>query len=274
MAWTLPHWRQTWRSHFTRWTDRQHRKRYAAAPKIIALGFLASLGTTANAADVCHNEMFEGDSFTVCPFETKSQTLLIATADDAGTPLRSFDALAIELGSSASRVRFAMNAGMFDDEGHAIGLLIERGVQRHKLNTARGSGNFHMKPNGVFSQDEDGTLHVETAAQFKARKGKSRWATQSGPMLVIDGMLHPMIAEDGPSRYVRNGVGAVDSRIAFFVISNATVSFGKFARLFRDGLHCPNALYFDGSVSSVWVPSQDRKDTARLLGPMIAILDR
>jgi uncharacterized protein YigE (DUF2233 family) len=223
---------------------------------------------------VCSPRTFEGDGFTVCAFDSKTQKLVLANTDQAGTALRSFDALAAALGPKADRVRFAMNAGMFDDAGLAIGLLIENGTKRHKLNTANGVGNFHLKPNGVFSADTDGTLHVETAKAFAARKAKPLWATQSGPMLVIAGALHPKIAADGPSHYVRNGVGLKDTHTAFFVISEAPVSFGRFARFFRDELNCPNALYFDGSVSSLWVPSKGRKDAAHLLGPMAVVLDR
>jgi uncharacterized protein YigE (DUF2233 family) len=244
---------------------------------LIALALLTLLPINAWAVQPCHTQSFEGDSFTICAFAPKSDALVIATTDSTGIPLRSFDALASQLGPTASRVRFAMNAGMFDDAGNAIGLLVEAGHERHKLNRAKGGGNFHMMPNGVFSQDADGTLRVETTSHFALRRSTPhgaapRWATQSGPMLVIQGKLHPQIAADGPSRYLRNGVGATDKGSAYFVISDAPVSFGKFARLFRDELHCRNALYFDGSVSSLWEPSSGRKDSARLLGPMIAVL--
>jgi uncharacterized protein YigE (DUF2233 family) len=239
---------------------------------LLTLACLILLSTQARAQQPCRTRSFEGDSFTICAFAPKSDALVIATTDSGGMPLRSFDALASQLGPAASRVRFAMNAGMFDDTGNAIGLLVEAGHERHRLNKATGGGNFHMLPNGVFSQDTDGTLRVETTSRFAARKPSPRWATQSGPMLVIQGKLHPQIAVDGPSRYIRNGVGVTNQGGAYFAISDAPVSFGKFARLFRDGLQCRNALYLDGSVSSLWDPSSGRKDSARLLGPMIAVL--
>jgi uncharacterized protein YigE (DUF2233 family) len=87
-------------------------------------------------------------------------------------------------------------------------------------------------------------------------------------MLVIDGRLHPKLQPDGDSRYVRNGVG-VRGQESLFVISEEPVSLGKFARFFRDGLKAPNALYFDGSVSSLWDPAAGRQDSHSALGPII-----
>jgi len=235
---------------------------------------LMFLAGPALGADICVQQSFEGDSFTLCPFDSRAETLRLVTTDTRGTSLRGFEALGHFLGADARLVRFAMNAGMFDDTGMAIGLLVENGQERHRLNSARGGGNFHLKPNGVFSLDADGALHVETSEKFAKRKPKPLWATQSGPMLLIAGKFHPKIAADGPSHYVRNGVGQTDAHHAIFVISDEPVSFGKFARFFRDGLHCRNALYFDGSVSSLWVPSKGRRDDARLLGPMVIVLNR
>src|SRR5690606_41658138 len=102
----------------------------------------------------------------------------------------------------------------------------------------------------------------------------ARWATQSGPMLLIDGEMHPRFAEDGTSRLMRNGVGVRDDARAYFVISAGFVSFGRSARFFRDELGCPNALYLDGSVSSLWAPDLDRRDETDDLGPMVAVLAR
>ena len=88
-------------------------------------------------------------------------------------------------------------------------------------------------------------------------------------MLVIDGKLHPRFDPDGPSRYVRNGVGIAPGGKAVFVISADAVSFGKFARFFRDRIKARNALYFDGSVSSLWDPAAGRMDDFTDIGPIV-----
>lgn len=188
--------------------------------------------------------------------------------------LRGFRLLESHLGARAERVVFATNAGMFDADGDPIGLYVEQGVEGHRLNTAaRGPGNFHMMPNGVFFVDREGA-HVMTTAAYREADRLPHLATQSGPMLVIDGALHPAFQPDGASRNVRNGVGVNEAGHAVFAISDTFVSFGKFARLFRDALGCANALYFDGSVSSLWAPSLGRRDDGAPLGPMIVALRR
>jgi uncharacterized protein YigE (DUF2233 family) len=88
-------------------------------------------------------------------------------------------------------------------------------------------------------------------------------------MLVIDGKLHPAFEHDGTSRHVRNGVGIAPNGRALFVISEEPVSFGKFARFFRDRLKARNALFFDGAVSALWDPANGRRDITRPLGPMV-----
>lgn len=222
----------------------------------------------------CGVREFEGSRFIVCTYDAERDDLRLASRGDDGAYLRGFTALAADLGRETRRVRFAMNAGMYDNFGAPIGLYVEHGEQQHALNRNEGPGNFHLLPNGVFWQDENGAVHVDTTDRYAAAAQATRWATQSGPMLVIDGALHPRIQQDGPSRNIRNGVGVRGDRTAYFVISSGVVSFGRFARFFRDELHCPNALFLDGSVSSLWAPEMERQDGNQELGPMVVVLAR
>ena len=217
---------------------------------------------------------FEGTRFTVCTLDTAHDAVRMVVNDRNGEPLRTFNAARTALGSRARAVRFAMNGGMFDPAGAPIGLYVENGEALKAANTTPGPGNFHMMPNGVFSVDADGVVHVETTGTFLARDAKPMWATQSGPMLVIEGTLHPAFQDDGRSRLIRNGVGVRGARIAVFAISDDPVSFGKFARLFRDDLGCANALFLDGTVSSLWAPELNRRDANAPLGPMMVVLQR
>lgn len=221
----------------------------------------------------CAERSFENSGFTVCSFDSRKHELELILAGANGTPLRSFKALETHLGRRASDLLFAMNAGMYDEEGRPIGLYVENGRQRHRLNTRDGEGNFHLKPNGVFSVDVDGKVSITTAEAFASRPPQVRWATQSGPMLVIGGKLHPKFDPNGDSLHIRNGVGACGDGVARFVISEDPVSFGRFARFFRDDLGCPNALYLDGAVSSLWEAGV-RQDAGADLGPMVAIFRR
>ena len=137
------------------------------------------------------------------------------------------------------------------------------------VSTANGPGNFHLKPNGVFYVKGE-RAGVADTARYLRQKIKPDFATQSGPMLVIDGKIHPKISTDGPSQKIRNGVGVRDDgRTAIFAISERPVTFGSFARLFKDTLGCANALFLDGSVSSLYAPGINRSDISRPLGPLV-----
>jgi uncharacterized protein YigE (DUF2233 family) len=230
---------------------------------------LAACNAPEKTAGPCERRVFENDGFIVCEFDARTQKLSLAWKSAGGTAFQGFGALSREIDPSA--VSFAMNAGMFDAAGSPIGLYIEQGKDLRAINISAGPGNFHMMPNGVFWIDASGDPHVSTTDDYFTTAPSPLWATQSGPMLVIDGQLHPDFQHDGPSRYVRNGVGACSARTAAFVISDTPVSFGKFARFFRDTLGCPDALYLDGAVSSLWLPSEGRMDNGFPLGPIVVV---
>jgi uncharacterized protein YigE (DUF2233 family) len=176
------------------------------------------------------------------------------------------------IGADAGRVVFAMNAGMYDSSQRPVGLFVLQGRQVQPLNRSKGPGNFHLLPNGVFWIGVNGEAHVDETSAFAMRRVRPRWATQSGPLLVSAGVLHPKIAANGPSQVVRNGVGVRNGE-ALFVVSDGPVSFGRFARFLRDGLSCPDALYLDGFVSSLWAPTLGRLDSRTGLGTFVVVLD-
>ena len=221
----------------------------------------------AAAEGACRTLLFEGQRFTLC--RAPEARLELHISDLRGRPLRSFVALEQVLGKRAPKVRFAMNAGMFDEDGRAIGLAVAEGQEIKSLNRrVNGGGNFHMQPNGVFLVRKDGRAEVVTTAAYRSSPD-NLIATQSGPMLVLNGQINPRFDADGRSRYVRNGVGVDPEGVPVFVISDTPVSFGRFARLFAGPLGCRNALYFDGSVSSLWDPANGRMDSSVPIGPMI-----
>ena len=213
--------------------------------------------------------MFEDTPLTHCVADPAEHRVVTALAPEAGPPYRSLKALSQAV--VTSRIAFAMNGGMFDEDGEPIGYYVENGERRHTLNRNEGGGNFHLMPNGVF-YGSGGEWHVRTTEDFAENVDKRPdFATQSGPMLVIGGKLHPAFDDDGESRKTRNAVGVDEAGRAHFVISEAPVSFGKLARYFRDRLETPNALFLDGSVSQLWDPARERMDQGAALGPMIVV---
>ncbi len=200
------------------------------------------------------------------------QTLLY---DDQGRPFKTFTNVRDHLKQQGQNLVFAMNGGMYHDDRSPVGLYIEDYQPLARLNTNKGPGNFHLLPNGVFliwQEDGFSGAHVMSAEHYKAAMTKEvvRYATQSGPMLVIDGQIHPRFNENGTSKHIRNGVG-VDKNMVVFAISDAPVNFHTFARLFKDGLNIDNALYLDGTVSKIYAPQIDRHDIGHAMGPIIVV---
>lgn len=222
----------------------------------------------------CEAVTFEGARFTVCTADPGRHEIRLVVAGADSLPVREFERLAAALGPDASRLSFAVNAGMFEEDGSPVGLAIGNGERRHKLNRRDAGGNFHLKPNGVVFGDANGPWRVLATDAYAAGTRTPDFATQSGPMLVINGALHPRFDENGTSLHIRNGVGVDEAGRAHFAISEEAVSFGRFARLFRDRLHCPNALFLDGSVSRLWDAHGGRQDVGARVGPLLAVLDR
>lgn len=225
----------------------------------------------ASASSPCRALSRDGVRYTVCSFGTDS-TLRIYHSDPAGMPFGNFDSLTLQLWRERHYPIFAMNGGMYHDDLSPVGLFVENGIERQAISTRAGWGNFHLLPNGVFYVAGGRPGVLETQAYLR-EKPKADYATQSGPMLVIDGELHPALNPDGTSLRRRNGVGvSADGRHVYFVISDVSVNFHSFARLFRDELRTPNALYLDGAVSKVYVPALERSEAGLDMGPIVGVV--
>jgi len=239
----------------------------------LALLIPAGLGLaqTPNLAEPCRPLTFEDSSYVVCVLDLRRARLKLFWRGADDQAYGSFERL--RQAPEAQGLAFAMNAGMYHQDRSPVGLYVENGHELKRANTANGPGNFHMKPNGVFYVKGDSAGVVETGRYLRQRPA-AEIATQSGPMLVIDGKIHPKISDEGASRKRRNGVGVRDSHTVVFAISDGPVSFGAFARLFRDGLGCRNALFLDGSISSLYAPNLGRADAIFPMGPIIGAFER
>jgi len=233
----------------------------------VLVACLGLLALPSRAEAVCRDLSHEGHNYTVCEVTAAEDLRLFQTAPD-GKPFGTFDRINDALASEGATLGFAMNAGMYHPDRAPVGLMIENGQERARIVTSDGPGNLGLLTNGVFCIGDRFAV-VESRA-FKAAPPSCRFATQSGPMLVIDGALHPRFIADSPSRYIRNGVGvSADGRRAYFVISQGRVNFAEFARLFRDALGTPQALYFDGNVSRLFAPDIGRRDMGFPMGPIV-----
>ena len=237
----------------------------------IAAATLLVFGALRVEAAPCAPQNFEASSYVVCLVDPAKDDLRLYWREPNGHAYGGLDPLAKAVAARGRSLHFAMNAGMFEEDLSPVGLYIENGKEFHKADV-RGGGesNFHLKPNGIFWIGEK-TAGVTETSRYLAAPPHSRFATQSGPMLVIEGRIHPKIHMTGTSEKLRNGVGMRQDGRIVFAISDGPVTFHAFARLFRDALGCPNALFFDGSVSSLYSPELKRNDGLTSIGPIVGV---
>lgn len=231
-------------------------------------------------AKTCERQTFEGAGVVVCSVQPgQAQMRLFWQAAD-GTPYRLFSSLAQAVASEGRTLGFAINAGMYGKDFSPIGLYVENGRQLRPVNTRQIDAppakvpNFYKQPNGIFYLDATGAGVLSTEAYLQARP-EARFATQSGPMLVIDNALHPSFIEGSTDRTRRSGVGVCDNGVVRFAVSESSINFYDFARVFRDHLQCPNALFLDGGRGAgMYSPDLGRNDWSWHggFGPMLGVV--
>jgi uncharacterized protein YigE (DUF2233 family) len=199
----------------------------------------------------------------------KKQELKLYWKDDQGTAFRNFQNLEHWLRAKKQQLVFAMNGGMYQVDGSPVGLFIQDQKTITRINTASGNGNFHLKPNGVFYTSTDNKAVICKTENFVAGT-TIKYATQSGPMLVIDGEIHPAFKQGSANVNIRNGVGILPNGEVVFAMSKTPVNFYDFASYFK-ALGCRNALYLDGYVSRTWLPEKNWIQTDGDFGIIIGV---
>ncbi|WP_243651302.1 phosphodiester glycosidase family protein [Hymenobacter gummosus] len=189
--------------------------------------------------------------------------------DEHGQPLRSLGRLRGWLAGQQKTLVFATNGGMYRAGNAPVGLFIQAGKVVTPLDTAAGTGNFYLRPNGVFYLTADGRAAVCRTQDFRP-SGRIRYATQSGPMLVIDGRIHPAFQPGSKNLNVRNGVGLLPDGRVLLAMSKQPVSFYEFARYFQQQ-GCRQALYLDGFVSRTYLPAAGWRQTDGDFGVIIGV---
>jgi uncharacterized protein YigE (DUF2233 family) len=184
-----------------------------------------------------------------------------------GKPFGSLRALHDHLVARGERPLAITNAGIFGDEG-PIGLHVERGVELHRLNLRDGGGNFYLKPNGVFSIGAGGAAVVDAT---RYRGDGVQVATQSGPLLVAGGVLHPRFAPRSLHALVRSGIGVRTPDEVWLACTRGAITFYDFAVLYRDRLGCADALYLDGTISRLYAPAARLDGDGDFMG-MLAVM--
>ena len=248
----------------------------ASSPRALAAVLLVSLFFQLSSsvfATEFQTLIHAGKKITIRRVDLHSEHLRLFLRDDQARPIKAFTHLETLLSAKNERLVFGMNAGMYHGDFSPVGLCVVDGKELAPLNLANDQGNFFLKPNGVFCVTDRGASIVESS-RFPGIVGKISLATQSGPMLVINGKLHPAFKDGSANRLYRNGVGVVSANEVVFAISEEPVNFHEFATFFRDAVHCDNALFLDGTISSLHAPELKRSDKKMDLGPIIGITEK
>lgn len=238
---------------------------------LVILG--AALWAAQASAVTCEKLTHEDKRYTICEVDAANEDLRLFLNDEDGERLGHFSSVNEALAPGGERLAFAMNAGMYHDDRSPVGHYVEDGEEVMRVIPNAGPGNFGLLPNGIFCVRE-GRADVFETLDYIDQAPECRFATQSGPMLVIGGELHPRFLPDSTSHYVRNGVGtSADGTRAVFAISDDYVTFHEFGSLFRDVLGTPNALFFDGNISRMYERASNRSDVGFSLGPIVGVVE-
>lgn len=197
----------------------------------------------------------------------RAQLDLLGQGDTAH--VRSFAAAQAWAEDNGRRMVVATNAGIFEPDYGPTGLFVSGGQELAPLNTRAGAGNFYLEPNGVFSIDAKGRARVRPTREHG---GSPVLATQSGPLVLAGGEMHPLFNADSPNKRVRSGVGVSprDRSVVYLALSAEPVRFHEMATFFRDELGCTEALYLDGVISGMAGP--DLPEKAARPGPFAGVL--
>lgn len=234
--------------------------------KIIIYAVLISLGY------LLFSSLGQKEESLILSYEVnlEKQNLQFFLKNESGEYYNTFYNLKKELENKDEELVFAMNGGMFMKDYTPLGLYIENGVEKHKINkTQEAFGNFYMQPNGIFYITENKKGVVCKSTDFENKN--IQYATQSGPMLVIDGKLHPKFNEGSKNLKIRNGVGILPNGNVLFAMSKKKINFYDFAQYFKK-LGCKNALYLDGFVSRTYLPSKGYKTNGGKFGVIIGVV--
>jgi uncharacterized protein YigE (DUF2233 family) len=207
-------------------------------------------------------------SYTV---DTKSQNIQFYWKNNKGEIIGSIQNLKTYVESKNMTLNFAMNGGMYMKDLQPLGLYIEDGKKIKNINKEKGSGNFYLEPNGVFYITNDHVPYISKTFDFDSANVK--YATQSGPMLVINGQIHPAFKKGSTNLNVRNGVGVLPGNKVVFAISKTEINFYDFAKYFQQ-LGCENALYLDGYVSRMYLPEKEWVQTDGNFGVIIGVTSK
>lgn len=217
-------------------------------------------------------EQVKDDRFITYEVDLNDKEVKLYWKDEKNNNFKSIQNLKNWLETKNQTLLFATNGGMYKKDNTPQGLFIENFETKSNIDTLSGNGNFYLKPNGVFYIADNNEAKIDVTENFNLKKN-IKFATQSGPMLVINNTIHSAFNENSKNLNIRNGVGVLENGNIVFAMSKKEINFYDFATYFKK-LGCKNALYLDGFVSRTYYPKENWIQTDGNFGVLIGITNK
>lgn len=219
----------------------------------------------------CKEKIQHEENFVIYQADPQKQNIRMYWKDHKNEMIRSLGNLEHYTASQNEKLIFAMNGGMFEPDNSPKGLYIENFKILHPIDTSTGNGNFYLPPNGIFYITRNNKPEITETKKF-IPSPDIKYATQSGPMLLINRKINPAFQQHSKNLNIRNGVGILENGEVIFAMSKKEVNFYDFAALFKE-MGCQDALYLDGFVSRTYLPEKKWIQKDGDFGVMIGVTE-
>ena len=214
----------------------------------------------------------DNDDFVIYTIDPTSKNIRFYWKKENGEIFKNIKNLKDDLNLKNEKLIFAMNGGMYEKNNIPKGLYIEYFKHYRKIDTLKGNGNFYLQPNGIFYLTRNNEAQIVETKKFKNNLA-IKFATQSGPMLLLNGTINPIFQKKSKNLNIRNGVGILNDGTLVFVMSKKEINFYDFALMFKK-MNCQNALFLDGSVSRAYLPEKNWVQEDGDFGVIIAVSEK
>ena len=210
----------------------------------------------------------------VCKINLLKDVVRTFWRDIDGSYFAAIDRVVSRLSLQGEKLVCASNAGIYGKDLRPLGLYIENGRVFRFLNTRKeGYGNFYLQPNGVFWLTEKGAF-IGTTDQVQTNwsqlSTQMMFASQSGPILFLEGRINANFTKGSENRLTRNGVCIKSGNEFVLAKSRHPINFYDFSTVLRDEAGCRDGLYLDGSISELF--PFGRPIVRADFGPMIGVV--
>ena len=214
----------------------------------------------------------DNDDFVIYTIDPTSKNIRFYWKKENGEIFKNIKNLKDDLSLKNEKLIFAMNGGMYEKNNIPKGLYIEHFKHYRKIDTLKGKGNFYLQPNGIFYLTRNNEAQIVETKKFK-NNSAIKFATQSGPMLLLNGTINPIFQKKSKNLNIRNGVGILNDGTLVFVMSKKEINFYDFALMFKK-MNCQNALFLDGFVSRAYLPEKNWIQEDGDFGVIIAVSEK